>query len=198
MYDNYQIKLISGLNYRVKNKYGGKVNSKYFSNFVKKFHYKKSLARGCKYNFCLIINGKLAGIANYGIPNSKKYNKGGFIELKRFTLSPNCVKNTASWFMAKCNKRLPNKFTKIISYAEADRHEGTIYKASNFTFMGTTKKGQAIKMGGKEIHLRAAYQKIKGQPTKLAKQVRLALDNGTAKYITTSRKNMFVFNRGLK
>lgn len=188
MYKNYNIKILKSLK--------DMDNSKYYKGFVKKFHYKKTWPRCCKYNFCLFINNKLAGVASYGQPNSKNYNSGGYIELKRFTLSPNCKKNTASWFMAKCHKLLPKQFSNIISYAEASRHEGTIYKASNFKFMGKTKKGQAIIMNGKTIHLRAAYQKINGQLTKTAKAVRIGLDSGKAKYITTSHKNMFLFKRG--
>lgn len=187
MWENY--KMYSNYNITIKDS----LTDTYYSNFVKKYHYKKSLPRGCKYNFCLFIGGKLAGVASYGVPNSKLYN-GTHLELKRFTLSPNCIKNTATWFMAKCHKLLPK--IDIISYAETSRHCGTIYKAANFKFIGETKKTQFIMMGGKNYTMRECYQKLNGKPTKLSKLVRKSLDNGSAKYTTGSSKNVFILKRG--
>ena len=185
MYNNYNIKCFNSLS-----KYIHK--SDFYSNFIKRFHYKGTLARGCKYNYCLFINNKLAGIASYGVPNSKTYNNTKTIELKRFILSPNCKKNTASWFMSKCHKLLPKNYENVLSYSECDRHDGIIYKASNFKFIGQSKKGQAIMMRGHVHSLRAAYQKIGGKYTKLAKEVSINLRNGNAKYISTSKKNIFI------
>ena len=183
MYNNYKTVCLNS------------ISNNFYSNFIKKFHYKKSLARGCKYNYCLFIDNKLAGIACYGIPSSKNYNGGKIIELKRFTLSPRCLKNTASWFMSKCEKLLPKEIESIISYAESDRHEGTIYKASNFTFMGQGKRGQAVMYKGKQYHLKAVYQKIKGKPTKTSKMIKDNLKCGKAKWVTTSAKNIYIYKR---
>lgn len=55
-------------------------------------------------------------------------------ELSRLCINPRYqMRNLASWFIAKCIKRLPCKYKCIISYADTTfNHIGTVYKASNF------------------------------------------------------------------
>ena len=92
-------------------------------------------------------------------------------------------------------ENLGNSLNSIISYAEASRHEGIIYKASNFEFKGKTKfKGQAIQYKGKALHLRQCYQKRNGQYTKTAIEIQKQLKTGKAKYISTGHKNIFMYN----
>lgn len=173
------------------------------SNFIKKNHYSKSLNRGSKYVFCLIVNGKLRGAATFGIPVGKgtqKYSVSGLevLECKRFCLAPGAPKNTASWFMAKCMKILkknPN-IDSIVSYADPEEgHSGIMYRASNFEYLGTQKlKGQSISWKGKTVHLRAAYQKINGAYTKPALRVQEALKMGQAKYKSLAKKHIYRYN----
>lgn len=175
------------------------------STFIKSNHYSGSLSRGNKHVFVLIVKGHIRGCATFGIPVGKgchKYGsgKGEVLECKRFCLAPNAPKNAASFFMAKCIKELKkNKsIDSIISYADpAQGHEGTIYKASNYFYMGTqNKKGQAIKITGQKklVHLRAAYQKINGVYTKTAQNTQNMLQNGTARYISLPKKHIFIYS----
>lgn len=56
-------------------------------------------------------------------------------ELSRFCIKPSYQKkNFASWFISRAIKLLPKKYNTIISYSDSTyNHDGTIYKASNFT-----------------------------------------------------------------
>lgn len=172
------------------------------ANFIKSNHYSGSVSRGNKHVFILQVNGHIRGVATFGTPVGKgcqKYSsgKGVVLECKRFCLAPNAPKNAASFFMAKCLKALKKhkNIDSIISYADpAQGHEGIIYKASNYAYLGVQKyKGQAIIMKGKVIHLRAAYQKINGGYTKTARKVKLALQNKTARYISLPKKHIFCY-----
>ena len=173
-------------------------NRQDYAKFVKKFHYTKSLARGCNRVFLLKIDGKKAGVAMYGIPvGSRVKAKYGdsTIELKRFCLSKGCVKNTASWFIAKTIKKL-NKGTKVISYADQNQgHEGIIYSASNFKYLGETKPTQYGKIVGVKgkIHLRACYQKINGKYTKKAMLFKKAKEQGKAILKYSKPKHIFMY-----
>ena len=166
-------------------------------SFVKTFHYSGTLARGCKHNYILRgANGKIYGVAMFGHPVGKNY-LAGTMECKRFVLMRKAPKNVASFFMARCLKDLRQypEISQIVSYADPEHgHEGTLYKASNFIQMGEQeRKGQAIMLAGQKIHLRAAYQKINGVPTKTAQKVQTALKSGKAKYISLAKKKIYVY-----
>lgn len=176
------------------------------SAFIKHNHYSGSLSRGNKHVFLLLVKGHLRGVATFGVPTGKSCQKlystgsGDVMECKRFVLAPNAPKNTASWFMAKCLKQLKLKanIEVILSYADPEAgHEGIMYKASNFQYLGRqSKKGQAIKILGqaKPVHLRMAYQKINGVYTKTAKYTQGLLKTGKAKYITLEAKHIYCYN----
>lgn len=182
MYKHFEIKTTNSLD-------------SFCKKFIIKHHYKKTIARSCFMNYLLFVDNELVGIAQYGTPNSRTYNNKRIIELKRFTLSPNCVKNTASWFMSRCHKliRDSNNFDTIISYCENDRHTGCIYKASNFVSKKISRKGQSIMYEGRQLHLRQCYQKRGGEYTKPAKLIQSALKNGEAKYISLGTKTLFSY-----
>lgn len=179
-------------------------NSK-ISNFIKRNHYSKSVSRGNKYVFTLLIAGKLRGVATFGTPVGRRCQemystgKGEILECKRFCLAPRAPKNTASWFMAKCIKQLKRQsnIETVLSYADPEAgHEGTMYKASNFVYRGLQGKAtQAIKMQGvaKPFHLRVVYQKINGTYTKTATKVQNAMKQGLAKSIYLAPKHVFTY-----
>lgn len=173
------------------------VNNTPAKDFVISFHYSKSLARGCTRNFVLKSQGRIYGVAMFGIPTGKNGNLEGTVECKRFVLMREAPKNVASWFMAKCLKVLQQdkSISQIISYSDPEAgHEGIIYKAANFISMGQQeKKGQAISFNGENIHLRQAYQRVDGVYTKPAKEVQDALKAGKAKYVTLEKKNIYIY-----
>lgn len=166
-------------------------------DFVKKYHYLKSLARGCRLSFVLRINGEIKGVAMFGIPTGSNVRNlhGNVLELKRFVLNE-CPKNTCSWFMAKCITHIKRNtdYIGIISYADpAQGHEGIIYKASNFSYLGKQNKnycGYMFKVGRKYIHQRAAYQK----GTSTYNKVMEAKKDGTLKKKRLKPKHIYLYN----
>lgn len=168
------------------------------SYFIKKNHYLKSLSRGNKYVFVLKgLNNEIVGSALFGTPvgtNVEKcYSIGNtkLLELKRFVLK-NTPKNTASWFMSKCMKYLKQNtdVRVIISYADPTQgHEGTIYKASNFKYLGKQKysPGYMFKLGKEKFYQRNIYQPTKETLLKIKE----AKENGTFKKTLLKRKHIF-------
>ncbi len=155
MFDNYEIKV-----------YNDTSKNPELKDFVFKNHYLKSISRGNKKCFGLYINSKLVGVSLYGYPVGKNlnkvYNRSNILELKRFCLSPNLPKNSASWFIAKTMRILKRYNVKnVISYADPTQgHEGIIYKASNFQYLGKQKYPTIYyQIGNKKVGIRNFYCK---------------------------------------
>ena len=70
----------------------------------------------------------------------------GLFELSRFVLRPDHQQqeyNLASWFLSRSLKFLKaNKqpVKAVLSYADSQYHDGTLYKACNFSYYGLTDK----------------------------------------------------------
>jgi hypothetical protein len=67
----------------------------------------------------------------------------GIYELSRLCIHPDIQKeeyNITSWFVSRCIKRFRKDVNPraIISYADASKHSGIIYRASNFSYRGMT------------------------------------------------------------
>ena len=67
----------------------------------------------------------------------------GIYELSRLCIHPDVQKeeyNITSWFVSRCIKRFRKdaRVRCILSYADANHHIGTIYRACNFTYHGLT------------------------------------------------------------
>ena len=67
----------------------------------------------------------------------------GIYELSRLCIHPDVQKeehNITSWFVSRCIKRFRKDANPraIISYADASKHIGIIYRASNFSYRGMT------------------------------------------------------------
>jgi len=59
-----------------------------------------------------------------------------WLELRRYAISPDAPKNTATWALARMQKLIASDFPEIvrlISYQDLDAHQGTIYRAANWT-----------------------------------------------------------------
>jgi len=135
-------------------------------SFLERHHYIKSLPRGCSKVFCLWLDKTLVGVAAYGYPVGRmatnKYSID--LELKRFCLEPNCIKNTASWFISRTLKILKKENYKgVITYADTEQgHTGSIYKASNFEILGPQKYRTPYRIiNNKKVFSRNVYQNNK-------------------------------------
>ncbi|MFC4161962.1 Mom family adenine methylcarbamoylation protein [Chitinimonas lacunae] len=85
--------------------------------------------------FALVCNGYAYAIAVYSSPVNRHLDDGATVELRRLAISDKCPRNTATWFMARCEKQLQSKMPEIkrlVSYQDTTKHTGTIYKAGNW------------------------------------------------------------------
>jgi hypothetical protein len=174
------------------------LNEPGLKDFIIQNHYSGSVARGSR-NYILKVKGKITGVIQFGIPtgrNCSTYGKN-VLELKRMVICETMPKNTASWFIAKCLKdiKLNTDYTDILSYADPQYgHSGTVYKASNFKYLGTQRQAQGIKFKGKTYHIRICYQKRLNKFTMTAKMIKDALKKKKAKYVTLKPKHIFAYN----
>ena len=136
------------------------VSKKDAETLLLEHHYLKDHSRGFKsgYNFGLfrdepISSEGILGICIFtGLPvpelaqsafGLQRDQQEGFFELSRLCLHPSIQrseKNLATWFVSRCLRRLRQRtmVRAVLSYADADFHKGTIYKASNFEYYGLT------------------------------------------------------------
>jgi len=111
--------------------------------------YKHYARRFCSisFSFGLFNNESLCGILTIGKPASNplcigvcgKENSKYVYELNRLCVVDNLPKNTLSFFVSQCLKKLPKMI--LVSYADtAMDHNGYIYQATNWIYTGKTKE----------------------------------------------------------
>lgn len=149
-----------------------------------KYHYLKDISKGFKsgFNYGIFKDGILLGViifTGFPVPELAKGMLGlerneqqGLFELSRLCLEPEIQQeehNLASWFVARAIKQL-RKDTEvkiILSYADADYHNGTVYKACNFKYYGLSapKKDFWIEQpdGTFKKHSRGKTKGVKGE-----------------------------------
>ena len=90
----------------------------------------------------------LQGVCTFGKPASPALCVGicgeeyscKVYELNRLVINEDCPKNTASYFVSKAIKMLPNGLV-LVSYADkAMGHVGKVYQATNWIYTGATKE----------------------------------------------------------
>ena len=149
-----------------------------------KYHYLKDISKGFKsgYNYGIFKSDALLGViifTGFPVPELAKGMLGlerneqqGLFELSRLCLEPKIQQeehNLASWFVARAIKQL-RKDTEvkiILSYADAEYHNGTVYKACNFKYYGLSapKKDFWIEQpdGSYKKHSRGKTKGVKGE-----------------------------------
>lgn len=171
------------------------------SNLIKENHYSKKIAVNTTYWFTLKdLDDKVIGAMQVGLPNTKnaenKYAPGGkLLELKRLACIENTPKNTESFFIGAVMRWLikNTKVTHILSYADSNQgHVGTIYKASNFTYLGQTPQASncVVLHNGVQIPTRTAYNK----KLPIYKEIQEGRKSGTTKNIYLKPKHIYLYN----
>ncbi len=152
--------------------------------FLLKKHYLKRIP-SITYSFGLInLESKfLEGVVTYGIPVSPELRQhivGSEFEEKVWELNRLCLlenkKNLASYLVSNSIKLLP-KPTIIISFADTELHNGYIYQATNFYYIGKTptrlrwknvdgKHSRSIKKGefGEKIRNNKDWYQVREKP----------------------------------
>lgn len=171
--------------------------------FIVKHHYSKSV-NGCDmaYCFCLMDKKNLIGAAFFGrMAMANQWKKFGdkpedVIELRRLCCVDETPKNTESFFISNMLKWLKkNAHHKVVvSYADQEHgHVGTIYKASNFTYLGKQKGAKVIVWKDKTYHDKTIRTKNNGVIKPYAQQIIKALNSGEAHYKDTAGKHTYVY-----
>ena len=178
--------------------------------FVVHWHYSHNL-RGmmCSYAFKMTYNDSLIGAMIYGRPAManawKKYaeKQEDLLELRRLCCIDKTPRNTESYFIGKTLKWLKRNtdLKVIVSYADPHYgHGGIIYKASNFKYYGQTSPGKVISYKDRLFHdkcIRDGKKKDENGKQILdnyAIELRDALKNGNAQWVTTPGKHIYVYN----
>jgi len=172
-------------------------------DFIEKWHYSKNV-NGLISDYCfklmdgdVMIGGMIYGrIAMAGVWKKYAEEEGDLTELRRLCCIDDTPKNTESYFIGSTLRWLKKNTSlkRVISYADTTyNHEGTIYKASNFTHHGMTAKGRVIMYNGKRYHDKTIRTKYKGELKPFAKKIKEALANGSAEYVKTKGKHIFMY-----
>lgn len=160
------------------------INKAEAKEILLKYHYLKDISKGFKsgFNFGLFTQEKLKGVIIFsgfpvpelvkGLFDLERTQQAGFFELSRLCVHPDIQQseyNITSWFVSRAIRELRRsvEVRAILSYADSDYHEGTIYKACNFGYYGLSapKKDFWIKQtdGSYIKHSRGKTKNILGE-----------------------------------
>lgn len=134
-------------------------------SFCKIWHYSKSCPAGKAY-FGLFYGENIIGVICYGEPamRNQKECYDADIELRRLCCIDLTPKNSESYLIGNTLKVIKKMgFRRCISLADPNfGHEGTIYKASNFKYLGREQGGGSrdIFIDGEKMHSRTAFAKF--------------------------------------
>ena len=183
-------------NENVNDFYISKIDYNTCLSFCKKWHYSKKCPAG-KIYFGLLYNNIIIGVICYGEPamrNQKKcYNAD--IELRRLCCIDLTPKNTESYFIGNTLKAIKKMgFKRCISLADPNfGHEGTIYKASNFQYLGREQGGGSrdVFIDGEKMHSRTAFAKfgVSGYAG-----LKALFPDKEIKVVDKERKHVFVYD----
>lgn len=125
-------------------------------------HYAKRIP-SISYAFGLFEGDVMIGVCTYGKPMSHTLIKNSFngeyqdsfLELNRLVTSEGLHKNTCSFFVSQCLKKIP-KPKVIVSYADTSQgHNGYVYQATNWVYTGLSAEFKDYMVKGLE-HLHHA------------------------------------------
>jgi hypothetical protein len=178
------------------------------TGFIEKWHYSHNI-NGLKdeFSFALYFENHMIGAAIFGEPATpgvrEAYSEGGTLyvtELRRLCCIDNTPRNTESFFIGQMLRWLRKNtgVDVILSYADTTYgHQGTIYKATNFTLIGQSPAVDKISYNGKLYHDKA-LRVYNGAKSKGAKKkpfsvaLAKALAEGEAERVSTKPKNIYI------
>lgn len=174
-------------------------------NFVETNHYSHNV-NGVKITqcFCVEYNDMLVGGIIFGALSTTAWKKfadseSKVLELRRLVLIDEAERNSESrvigYTLKWIKKHLP-EIEIVVSYADPlHHHTGTIYKASNFIYLGTSASdtGFLDPETNKVYHSRALRTKYKGEYKPFVKKLRAKHDAGKLKSIHLPGKHCYVY-----
>ena len=183
------------------------VPRKSIAKFIEKHHYSHNV-NGVQslYHFGLFREGNfglptMIGAMMYAHPSmpstAAKYNPINptkCLELRRLVCIDDTPKNTESYFIGQTFKWL-KQYTDmevVVSFADTHYgHDGVIYKATNFEYLGETAKGTVLMVDGKEMHSRSMNQKYRPY----SREIKRRYDSGDENifFKDSAPKNIYVY-----
>jgi hypothetical protein len=180
-----------------------KVTRQEIADFIENNHYSKSI-NGCIADYCFALYDAdtMIGAMFYGRMAMRNQWKrfadceADVTELRRLCCVDDTPKNTESYFIGKTlrwlKKNTPLK--TVVSYADKEYgHDGVIYKASNFAYLGLKAGAKVIWHNGRKYHDKTIRTKYKGELKPFAKRLKDALETGEAYYEKTAGKHCYVY-----
>lgn len=178
---------------------------KHIRDFIETHHYSHNI-NGVKIKYCFKVEHKgiLVGGVLFGAMSTTAWKKFSdyekkVLELRRLVIVDIAGKNSESRVIGFCLrqiKKIDKDVEVIVSYADPyHNHNGTIYKASNFEYLGLSGKDNGFKdkETGKTYHSRALRTKYKGEYKPFVKALRDKLEKGILIPFAIPPKHCFVF-----
>ena len=190
----------------IKNKYKVKrVKPEVVREWFLKKHYAKRIP-SISYCFQLIKDCLTVGVCSFGRPPMNlqrigicgEQNSNYVWELNRLVTNDNLDKNTTSFFVSQCLKLMPRP-SIILSYSDKDfGHNGYIYQATNFYFVGETQKHiNDISIKGMEhLHQSTIIDKFRGVENRM--EVIKKKYGDSLNFKKRNQKNRYVYFIGSK
>ena len=108
------------------------------------YHYLKSMPAGIMACYGLFSEGGFFCHGAAIFTNGRIQYENKFIEFARLWLVDDLQKNSESYFVSRCLKRLRKKFPSyegVVTWADPEQgHDGAVYKAMNFVLDGESRK----------------------------------------------------------
>lgn len=174
-------------------------------SFVESNHYSHSV-NGVKITQCfkVIFENEIVGGVIFGAMSTTAWKKFSnsekqVLELRRLVLLDRAGKNCESRVIGhtlRYIKKHLKEIKVIVSYADPNHgHSGTIYKASNFKYLGKSASdiGYLDTETNKVYHSRALRTKYKGDYKPFVKKLRHKKESGILQEIKLQGKHCFVF-----
>lgn len=175
------------------------------AGFIRRHHYSGAI-NGCIADYCFALydpDGGMAGALFYGrMAMRNQYKRFSNIEsevteLRRLVCIDHTPPNAESYFISKTLLWLKRNtaLKVVVSYADAEYgHVGTVYKASNFQYLGHQPGAKVIIYNGRQYHDKAIRTMYNGEPKPFAQELRLSITEGRATYKETKGKHTFVYH----
>lgn len=174
-------------------------------SFIETNHYSHNV-NGVKIKYCFKVEHqqKIIGGVIFGAMSTTAWKKfanqeKNVLELRRFVLIDEAPKNSESRVIGFCIrtiKKIDKDVNVIVSYADPyHNHQGTIYKASNFKYLGTSGKDNGFldTETNKIYHSRALRTKYKGDYKPFVKKLRDKLEKGILVPFVIPPKHCFIY-----
>jgi hypothetical protein len=98
----------------------------------------------------------------------QRHEQEGLYELSRLCVHPDVQReeyNITSWFVSRCIRRFrkDTEVKAILSYADSSRHNGTVYRATNFKYYGLSDPKKDFYYANGTKHSRGSVKGAEGE-----------------------------------